>query len=481
MVEADAEVIEHAHLLVEGLPALDRCADVEALREGVEPPPAEDAEAVGRALEALAAARVLGGIGKAAEAEAVLARADEALRDTTYEPVRTELELVRGIVAEWRGDHDRAEAALRQALRRAARWGQWDELQEGAVELLLLVGRARSLDAEGLRYLELARGLAERSGDPRRIARVHLVAGIVDKSHGRYAEAEAEYRAAVEGLRHALGAEHPDVAQARGNLATVLHLLGHSDQAAEQMRAVVATLARALGELHPDVLAARNNLAAIELSQGHLPEAEAELRAVVEQRTALLGARSEGVATARDNLANVLRAEGRLPEAVVEHRAALAIRLDVLGPSHPAIVTSHNNLGAALVAQGHHEEAAAELQAAVDLAVRLDGDDHPSTALARQNLGGVLISLGRAPEAVAQLEKALATRSAPGTPPLERARTSYALAKALVAAKGDEARALTLARQAYAAYGEMGSKHEAERRLVGEWLAKRGAAPKDHE
>ena len=471
LVEADAEVIEHAHALVEDLPAIERCADVDALREGVEPPPAEDAEAVGRAIEALAEARALGGIGKVAEAQAALARADEGLRDTPYEPVRTELELVRGIVAEWRGDHDRAEAALRQALRRAARFGQWDELQEAAVELLLLVGRVRSLDAEGLRYLELSRGLAERSGDPRRIARVHQAAGIVDKSHGRYAEAEVEFRAAVEGLRQALGAEHPEVAQARGNLATLLHVLGHSDEAAEQMRAVVATLSNALGELHPDVLAARNNLAAIELAQGHLPEAEAELRAVVEQRTALLGARSEGVANARDNLANVLRAQGRLGEAVAEHRAALAIRLDVLGPSHPAIVTSHNNLGAALEAQGHHEEAAVELRAAVELAARQGGDDHPSTALARYNLGDVLASLGRADEAVVQLEKALVTRSAPGTPPLERARTAYALAKALVAAGGDRARAVSLARQADAAYAEAGRKHEAERRRVGEWLA----------
>jgi eukaryotic-like serine/threonine-protein kinase len=476
LVEADAEVIERAHELVEGLPALERCANVEALRAGVEPPSAEDAEGVGHALEALAEARSLQGIGKAAQASDAIVRAEAALAGSGYEPVRTELTLVRGLVAGTAGEHARAEADLREALGRAARWGQWDELQEAAVELVMLVGRARSLDAEGLRYLELARGLAERSGDARRIARVHVAAGIVDKSHGRYAEAEAEYRAALEGLQGSLGAEHPDVAQARGNLATVLHLLGHSEQAAEQMRAVVATLGRSLGELHPDVLAARNNLAAIEVSQGHLREAEAELRAVVEQRTALLGPHSEGVATARDNLANVLRAQGRLDEAVEEHRAVLEIRREVLGRSHPSLVSSHNNLGAALEAQGRYEEAAVELRAAVGLAEGLGRHDHPTTALARHNLGDVLSSLQRPAEAVEPLERALATRSAPGTPALDRARTAYALAKALVAAGGDPARAVSLAREADTAYVEAGAKHAKEREGVREWLAEREAA-----
>jgi tetratricopeptide (TPR) repeat protein len=180
---------------------------------------------------------------------------------------------------------------------------------------------------------------------------------------------------------------------------------------------------------------------------------------------------------ARDNLANVLRAQKRLGEAVEEHRAALAIRLDVLGPSHPAIGSSHNNLGAALEAQGRYDDAEIELRAAVELAERLGRDDHPSTAVARYNLGGVLVSLGRPAEAVEQLERAFAIRSAPGTPALERARTAYALAKALVAAGGDRARAVTLAREADAAYGEMGAKHEKERETVRTWLAEQSAGP----
>jgi tetratricopeptide (TPR) repeat protein len=225
------------------------------------------------------------------------------------------------------------------------------------------------------------------------------------------------------------------------------------------------------------VLATRNNLAAIELAQGHLREAEAELRAVVELRTALVGPHHEGVATARDNLANVLRTRGRLPEAVAEHRAALGIRLEVFGPSHPAVASSHNNLGAALDALGRYDEAEAELRAAVDIGVRLGGDDHPSTALARYNLGGVLMALGRPTEAVEQLERAFAIRSAPSTPALERARTAFTLAKALVAAGGDPQRAEALAKQAEHAYGEAGSKHDEERNDVREWLAAPAAAP----
>jgi eukaryotic-like serine/threonine-protein kinase len=473
LLEADAEVLERAHELMDGLPRLERCADVEALRVGVEPPAPADAPAVRQAEEALAEARALTEIGKVVAAEAAIAQAEAALRDTGYAPVRSELLLVRGVLAGLAGDNAKAEAALRDALEHAARWGQWDELQEAAMELLLLVGRSRGLDAEGLRYAELARGLAERSGDPQRLARVHGMLGIVHKAQGRYPEAEAEFRVAIEGLEAALTGEPPALAQARGNLAAVLHLQGHSDQAAQQMRAVVATLEPALGEQHPEVLSARNNLAVIALAQGHLAEAEAELRAVVEGRRALLGASSEGVATARDNLANVLRAAGRLPEAEAEHRAALEIRLARLGPDHPAVATSHNNLGAALQAQGKLEEAAVELQAAVDVWVRSHGDDHPSAALARTNLGGVLISLQRHAEAVEPLERALAARST--APALERARTAFALARALAGAERDPARAVELARQADTAYGEVDPKHTKEQQAVRAFLAEHAA------
>jgi tetratricopeptide (TPR) repeat protein len=471
--EADAEVVERAHGLVDGLSSLDRCADVETLRTGVEPPTPADMPAVQAAQEALAEARALFEIGKVGPAEAALARAEASLDNTGYEPTRTELQLVRGYVAGLAGEHAQAEDALRDALQRAARWGQWDELQEAAVELLLLVGRSRSLDAEGQRYVELARGLAERSGDPSRIGRLHGVVGIVHKAHARYPQAEAEYRAAIAGLEAALEDDHHEVAQARGNLAAVLHLQGHSDEAAQQMQAVVVTLEQSLGELHPDVLATRNNLAAMLLAQGRLPEAEAELRAVVERRTALMGPTSEGVATARDNLANVLRAQGRLPEAVAEHRAALQIWLEMFGPEHPAVAISRNNIGAALEAQGKLDEAEQELRAAVELRVRLSGDAHPSTALARQNLGGVLTALGRHAEAVEELERAWATRGTAATPALERARTAFSLAKALVGAGGERDRAMSLAQQADAAYGEAGAKHEPERQRVRTWLAER--------
>ncbi len=475
LVEADAEAVEHAHDLVDGLPSIERCADVEALRSGVEPPTAADAEAVREAREALAEARVLGEIGKVAPAQAAVARADAALRASGYAPARTELALVQGLVEAMAGEHAAADERLRDALAQAARHGQWDELEEAATELLLIVGRSRGLDAEGLRYAELARGLAERSGDARRLAKVHGMLGVVLKAQGRYAEAEAEYRAAIAGLEQALPGDHAETAKARGNLAAVLHLQGHSAEAATQMRAVVDTLERSLGVLHPEVLSARNNLAVIVLAQGRLPEAEAEFRAVVERRTALLGPGHEGVATARDNLANVLRAQGRLPEAEAEHRAALEIRLALFGPIHPAVATSHNNLGAALQAQNELEAAEVSLRAAVDVWAQMQGDEHPSTALARYNLGGVLMLLERPAEAAEQLERAWSTRSAATTPASDRARTAFSLARATMEARGDRARALELAELAAATYAELppetADKYAKERQTLREWLA----------
>jgi protein involved in temperature-dependent protein secretion len=87
------------------------------------------------------------------------------------------------------------------------------------------------------------------------------------------------------------------------------------------------------------------------------------------------------------------------------------------------------------------------------------------------------MSLQRPQEACEQLELAFAARSTPATPAIERARTAYALAKALVQSGGDVERATALARQAEAAYAEAGSKHDKERAAVAEWLAARDAPP----
>ncbi|MCX4245386.1 serine/threonine-protein kinase [Paraliomyxa miuraensis] len=464
LVRADAEVIERAHGLVDQLLPLSRCADVDALRTGVEQPSAEEAAAVHESEQALAEARALVDLGKVRDAQVALARADAALVDTTYEPIHTELQLTRGVVLEQAGAHEDAEQTLRDALHRAAAQGQWELLQESAFELVLVVGHSRGLDAEALRYGELAIGLAERSNDPARLGKSHAAVGVVHRFGGRNAEAEAEYRAALTVLEAGLPPDHPEIVRTRGLLATVLHLQGHRDEAIEEIRAVVTSLEGTLGKLHPEVLGARNNLAVMLISQQRLQEAEAELRTVVERRTLLAGPASEDVGTARDNLAHVLRSQGRLEHAVAEHRAALRILTAALGRDHVEVARSHNNLGAALQAGGQLSEAEAELRAAVAVWERLKGPDDPNTARARNNLGNVLLDQGKPGLAVEPLRQAWAVRSAEGSPPSERARTALALARALMQSGRDRKQALELARIADAAYADAGGAYADERR-----------------
>lgn len=265
-----------------------------------------------------------------------------------------------------------------------------------------------------------------------------LSAALAHHKAGRFAKAEASYRAILAAdpqnadARHLLGViayqcgklapalqlietalpALADLPDAHLNYGNILRDLGRLSEAAASYRRAIA--------LDPANGMAHNNLARALIDQGDLEEALANARRAAERMPgfapahvncagALLGLRRfEHAETAirralaidptlfrlHLDLGYALQAQKRLDEAIATFRRIIA--------QHPHLPEAHSNLGAALNEKGRRDEAIAAYRTALRLA--------PSSAEIHYNLGKALRTHGLFEEAIASFKTAVAHR-----------------------------------------------------------------------
>lgn len=520
LADADAAMVPRTHELIADLPPLSRCADTQALRQSVEPPLPDEADAVERIRVLVVAADTALAAGRHAKAKEAIDAAHAEADRVEYGPVRTEVALTQGKVLDALGDFDTAEASLLRALGLASRWRQWESQADATERLVHVVGTQKRKAEEGLHYAVMARALA--TSDPLREAAVASSVASVLRAQGKYAEAAEEQRRALALREEVLGPETPLVAMSRNSIGLTLASQGRFEDAEAEHRRGLEILERVLGAGHPSVATARNNLANDLAGQGRFAEAETEYRRALAAREAALGPEHPFVVSTRSNIANVLHSMERFAEAEAEHRRVLALREKLLGPEHPEVANSRNNLASALEAQGKVAEAEAEHRQALASRTKALGLDHPDVALSRYNLavvlrarhryeeaeselraalvswergldpghpflaagryalGELLLDLERADEALPLAEAAWERRERRDTPASDQADAAFLLARVLWSARiggDDRRRARRLAEQAQQAYGQLaGSDMPAvgtsRSRDVERWLAR---------
>jgi tetratricopeptide (TPR) repeat protein len=185
----------------------------------------------------------------------------------------------------------------------------------------------------------------------------HSSLGLVLRSEGKLAEAEAHFQRAI--------SIKPDYAFAHTNLGVVFELQNKLAQAAAQHEEAL--------RIRPDYAKAHNNLGIVRSKQGRLAEAIARFERAVEIRPVY--------ALAHTNLGAALIRRGDLVQAIAHLERAVRIQ--------PDYAKGHNNLGVALRNQGRLTEALDHFE----LAVRID----PSYAKARRNLQETRARLAAAP------------------------------------------------------------------------------------
>ncbi|HTE50212.1 MAG TPA: serine/threonine-protein kinase [Kofleriaceae bacterium] len=519
--QPDGDVVDHALDLVDLAP-LSECADAEALLTRTAPPADPT-----RRREALAIEELVDRATLASKA----GRGTEALRDATaavtraraldHPPVTARANLALSIALEDADRQREAEQALHDGVAAAERAGDDALAATILVRMVFVVGSSQLRAAEGRTLARLAEAALGRAGDradPDLRARLQTAVGSVALQEGKLDEAEAVLTQALDLSRELLGPDDLRVAATENILANALNRHGKYDEARAHYLAALAIRRKVLGDSHPRTAGLYQNLGNLETAERRYDDA----RRHFEQALAIQSrSPDDSTANSREGLGNIAAMTGEFAQAIRYHEEALAERRARLGPDHPSVALSLHNLGdiyvsdgkpaqalpllreaaalqrrtlgethhryggtlaiigEALLQSGHPAESVTTLEEAASILTRALGEDHPTALQARGALAVARLALARRSrggsrraidQPIAELEHV-----APRLPEndADGARFRFALARELVAAGRDRARALDLAGRARRTFDA--THRPRQRDEVDRWLARSGA------
>ncbi len=406
---ADASVVENAVRLVDALPRLDACDDLDALRARVPPPDdPEVATAVDALRDELAVAYALHVAGRIGDAEAAMLDLQARARSLGFRPVQTEIDTALAELFVTLAKHDEAEALFRTALGHAIADGDDASALGSATGLVMLLGAREARFAEAAWIGDIALGLAQRRNAPIATADVHNSLGGLADRQARYDEAETHFRTALELLQGELGESALEVAVVHENLGTTMIGQGRHEDGLAQHRIALSIREGELGPEHPLIAIGHFHVGSSLQELGRYEEAESELRHAIDLLGRTFGPNHPDSAMAYTNLGIVLDELGRHAAAQTEYRRALPIFERAYGPDHPVVAQGYNNLGTSFEDEGRFIEAEAEFRRALVISRRAFGEDHPDVARTLGNLASVLVAQRRWDEAVEAAEASLA-------------------------------------------------------------------------
>jgi tetratricopeptide (TPR) repeat protein len=256
----------------------------------------------------------------------------------------------------------------------------------------------------------LARGDIERGA---RGARGSLLAESVHAmslaGSGRYAEAEATWRALLAVVRREMGEEHEQTLEVKGYLAALLARQGKGGEAEELALAVVDAARRTLGAESGVTLKAAAALASALGAQGKHADAERVFRDTLRAWGRTVGPEHEETMVTTTNLASELERQGKHAEAERLYRDVLRVSRRTNGPAHPLTLSIMRRLALARAEQGALDEAVLIGREALETSTASRGAEHRNTRKLALVLARLLSAKGDHAEAAALLRAALAT------------------------------------------------------------------------
>jgi eukaryotic-like serine/threonine-protein kinase len=271
------------------------------------------------------------------------------------------------------------------------------------------------------------------------------------------------------------GAHHPRYAILLRNLANRLAELGDLKGAVARLEEALAVVHETDGDDSMPALTVRLSMANIYGQVGRLDDAEANVTRALPLAERLLGAEHPDTASVVFTAANIAAARGDLVGAERHAMRALGMFEKALGRDHPMAAEVKMNLAGWVMERGDAVAAERYLRAA--LATKLAAKARGDVAVIRTVLGEALLLQGRRREALVELEAGVAQSEQVVSDPADLADARFALARGLWQT-GAKQRAITLARQAYAAFVAGGVPTESLTKKLRAW-AEREKVPLD--
>jgi serine/threonine-protein kinase len=387
------------------------------------------------------------------------------------------------------GRYEEAIPLLEESLNEIRRTGGETEVASAALALGVALaargeyGRAEPLVDEAVgtrRRLVAAGGLAGTA-----LAEVLDARGRLLQSRGRFVDAEAAYREALELRRRELGPDDPRIARSHERIGGALGARGERAPAIAELQRAVAILDAAEGAPSADLPAARNGLGVQVHAGGDFQRAEALYLAALAEYEALFGPDHPLVADSLNNAAKAAFDRGDVAAAERHARRAVELNRRIRAPENFEAIAAEINLGHVERELGHLETAEKLYRGALERFRALLGEAHPFVAIVGDYLGLVRFRRADIGDAERLHRRALELyATAPGTAAERLGVTHLGLGRVAMA-RGRRAEAETHLREAlerFAATAPESSWSLAEARLeLGACLARRGAAAEAHE
>jgi tetratricopeptide (TPR) repeat protein len=397
------QAVKAAH----GLPLLEGCANVEALRAPLRPPASPDAAGKVAALrERLSEGRALFQAGRYAQGVEAMRPVVAEAEALGYEPLEAEAREVLGNHEERGGKLKEAEATLLRGLWAAEAGGHVEATASiSAVLTRVMMLQARFEDSDV--WASHTRSALERLGpNPRIEAFLHMAEGSADVRRARQAEALAHFEKALALRTQAYGPAHPEVAGCLNNIGAAHARLGHKEQGFDFLTRALAVYEKTLGEDHPDTTRSVENLGILLEEEGHEARAFGYFERALRSRERLLGPDHPLVGQALSRASAVPAARGDFLTALQLVRRARAVFEKAHGPDHVDSADELESEANLLVAMERYQEALALAQRSIRLRAPRLGSDHPTLSFAHRTVGRCLLALGKPAQALRELQRA---------------------------------------------------------------------------
>ncbi|KAK3297151.1 uncharacterized protein B0H64DRAFT_416349 [Chaetomium fimeti] len=231
--------------------------------------------------------------------------------------------------------------------------------------------------------------------------------GALYESQGRYKEAEAMFKRALKSSKKVCGWEHISTFQTVNHLGVLYGSQGQYKEAEAMFEQALEGSEKVCGWEHPLTFQTVNNLGILYGSQGRYEEAEVMLKRALEGKEKVYGWEHPSTFQTVNNLGIIYERQERCEEAEAMFKRALEGKEKVWGPEHISTLATVNNLGVLYKYQGRYEEAETMYKRALEGYEKVWGPDHISTLDTVHNLGVLYKDQGRYEQAEAMYKRAL--------------------------------------------------------------------------
>jgi tetratricopeptide (TPR) repeat protein len=302
---------------------------------------------------------------------------------------------------------------------------QWQALARALSDLDLLdcawnqgreyewTGYWRSLEGRfdpSLCYKDATRVKEKDEGKTQHVAVLYNRIGRLLELMALYSSALPFFQRLLEIREHALGPNHPDVANSLDDLAIIYQNQGRYAEALPLIQRSLEIREHALGPNHPDVANSLFLLTSFYIHQGMNAEALPLIQRSLEIREHALGPNHPDVANSLSVLAAIYENQGRYAEALPLIQRSLEIREHALGPNHPDVANSLGLLATHNQNQGRYAEALPLIQRSLEIQERGLGPNDPYVASSLVVLAFIYESQGRYAEALPLYQRSLQIR-----------------------------------------------------------------------